>query len=237
MRLISCWVSFPFRRMVTIWQADKAAGKVPSFAGQQEKPGEYWRSNSAGCSTRSFSQREFRPGVYFGARLKIHPARGVEVASTPATSPRRDQRQLVAGDEAPPATLRHSVEGCRTGCFNDESMTQTSTKAGKVQASPQEPAERCPKCGNHAQLENGHCVTCSPGQPQPRPADRRQTPCLWPPGSDSSGKSTRPGTRPPMIASGSFCVRTYGEENRRQIRTPRKRPRNPIAPGVAGKFP
>ena len=25
-----------------IWQADKAAGKVPSFAGQQEQPGEYW---------------------------------------------------------------------------------------------------------------------------------------------------------------------------------------------------
>ena len=40
-------------------------------------------------------------------------------------------------------------------------MTQTSTEAGKVQASPQEPAERCPKCGNYAQLENGHCVTCS----------------------------------------------------------------------------
>ena len=40
-------------------------------------------------------------------------------------------------------------------------MTQTLTEAGKVQASPQEPAERCPKCGNRAQLENGHCVTCS----------------------------------------------------------------------------
>jgi hypothetical protein len=43
---------------------------------------------------------------------------------------------------------------------------KTSTEAGKVQASPQEPAAvgigpRCPKCGCSAKLDSGDCVACS----------------------------------------------------------------------------
>ena len=43
--------------------------------------------------------------------------------------------------------------------------TLASTRGGKsAESSTPEPegiGPKCPKCGNYAQLENGHCVTCS----------------------------------------------------------------------------
>jgi len=95
-----------------IWQADVAAGKVSAYAGQRDQAAEYFAEQFGNL---------WHPDIFIVSKAAQDFI-----------------MQLVAGDERPPATLRHSVEGCRAGALRRKgrSMTQTSTEAGKMQASP-----------------------------------------------------------------------------------------------------